>query len=75
MERVKVNQEVCIGCGACTAIASDVFSFNDDGLAETNDENNTIDKMDEELKNDVIDALEGCPTNAIYKEQEEQEEQ
>jgi ferredoxin len=69
MEKIKVNQEVCIGCGACTAIASEVFSFNDEGFAETNEEKNIIDTMDEELKNDVIDALEGCPTNAIYKEE------
>jgi len=71
MEKVKVNEDACIGCGACTAIASDVFSFNDDGLAETNEETNTIDTMEDDLKNDVMDALEGCPTNAIYKEETE----
>jgi ferredoxin len=71
MEKVKVNDDACIGCGACTAIASDVFSFNDDGLAEANEETNTIDTMEEDLKNDVMDALEGCPTNAIYKEEAE----
>lgn len=68
MEKVRVNEDACIGCGACAAIASDVFSFNDDGFAETSEENNVLDTMDEELKNDVMDALEGCPTNAIYKE-------
>lgn len=67
MEKVKVNEDACIGCGACTAIASDVFSFNDEGFAEANKDNNILDKMDESLKEDVIDALEGCPTNAIEK--------
>ena len=38
--------------------------------AEANEDNNTIDTMEEELKNDVMDALEGCPTNAIYKEED-----
>lgn len=69
MEKIKVNQEACIGCGACTAIASDVFSFNDDGYAETDPNNNILDNMDEDLKNDCMDALEGCPTSAIYKEE------
>lgn len=73
MEKVKVNQDVCIGCGACTAIASDVFAFNDDGFACANEEANTIDTMEEELKNDVMDALEGCPTNAIFIEEIEDE--
>ena len=68
MEKIKVDQEKCIGCGACTAIASEVFSFNDDGLAEANKEKNILDNMEEEVKNDCIDALEGCPVNAIYKE-------
>lgn len=71
MKKVKVNKDVCIGCGACTAIASDVFSFDEDNLAKANEKNNDIDKMDDETKNDVMDALEGCPTSAIVIEEEE----
>ena len=71
MKKVKVNKDVCIRCGACTAIASDVFSFDEDNLAKANEENNDIDKMDNETKNDVMDALEGCPTSAIVIEEEE----
>ncbi len=67
MEKVRVNQDACIGCGACTAIASEVFSFNDEGFAEANEDNNILDEMDNELKESVIDALEGCPTSAIEK--------
>ena len=69
MKKIKVDKDKCIGCGACTAIAGDVFSFNDEGYAETDENNNIIDTMDEELKNDCIDALEGCPVDAIYKEE------
>lgn len=65
--RVKVNQEACIGCGACQAIAPSVFEFNEEGYAETKEETNLLDTMDEELKEDVIDALEGCPTSAIVE--------
>lgn len=68
MEKVKVDQEKCIGCGACTAIASEVFSFDEEGFAKTEEDNNILDNMSEELKNDVLDALDGCPTSAIYKE-------
>ncbi len=69
MEIIKVNKDVCIGCGACTAIAPDTFKFNDDGYAYSDNENNILDNMEEENKNDCLDALEGCPTNAIYKEE------
>ena len=69
--KVKVNQEACIGCGACQAIAPSVFEFNDEGYAETKEESNVLDTMDEELQDDVMDALEGCPTGAIVKEEQE----
>lgn len=73
MEKVRVNEDLCIGCGACTAIAGEVFSFNEKGFVHTNEEKNTIESMDEDLKNDVMDALSGCPTSAIYKEKIEEE--
>ena len=37
--------------------------------ADTDNSNNVLDSMDESLKNDCIDALEGCPVDAIYKEE------
>lgn len=74
MKKVKVNQELCIGCGACQAIAESVFQLNDEGFAETKKESNTVDTMEEELKNDVMDALEGCPTSAIFMEEQEEKE-
>ena len=39
--KAKVNKDACIGCGSCTAIASDVFEFEDDGLAVAKNENIT----------------------------------
>lgn len=62
--KAKVNKDVCIGCGACTTIASDVFEFDDDGLAHAIKEDIT-----EEEKDDVIDASESCPTGAIEVEE------
>ena len=56
MEKVKLNQDMCIGCGACVATCPDVFDFGDDGLAEV---------INDEVNDDVKMASEGCPTEAI----------
>jgi ferredoxin len=64
--KVRVNKDACIGCGACQAIAPDVFEINDEGYAEV-----IVEVVPEELENDVIDAIEGCPTAAIEEIKEE----
>ena len=65
--QVKVNKDLCIGCGACQAIAPDVFEIEDDGLA-----NAYKPEVEDSQKEDVIDALEGCPTSAIEEVKESQ---
>lgn len=67
-----VKKDTCIGCGACTTIANGVFQIGDDGLAETinpEDVENKIKEVNEEDKNDVIDAAESCPVGAIEVEE------
>lgn len=64
MKKVIVNSN-CIGCGACTCIAKEVFTFNEEGYATTIENNNIVDNMEDELKEQVTDALEGCPVSAI----------
>ncbi len=68
--KVKVNPDVCIGCGACQAIAPDVFEINDDGIAQEISE-----EVKEEFVEDATDAKEGCPVNAIYDPEDVVEEQ
>ena len=63
MKKVIVNEN-CIGCGACTNF-TDVFHFNEEGYATTDKEKNIIDTMDDETKENVTDALENCPVDAI----------
>ena len=66
--KAKVNKDVCIGCGACTAIAQNIFEIGDDGLAETiNPENTEIKEKNipDSDKDDVLDAADGCPVGAI----------
>ena len=33
MSKLCVNEEQCIGCGACVAIDAEHFDFNDNGLS------------------------------------------
>lgn len=58
--KLEVNQDVCIGCGACQAICPEVFEIGDDGLAKT-----IVDVIDEDNEEAAIDAKEGCPVSAI----------
>jgi len=60
--KVKVNEEECIGCGACVSLCPEVFDFNDEGYATAKEE-----EISEELTQKVIDALESCPVDAIKR--------
>lgn len=72
--KAKVNKDICIGCGACTVIANNIFEIGDDGLAEAigpyvgEDEVEKANKVkeipNEEFEN-VKDASESCPVSAI----------
>lgn len=62
----RVNQEACIACGACGAIAPEVYDFNDDGLAYCLlDSNKGKTSIPNETEDDALEAFEGCPTEAI----------
>jgi len=63
--KLKVDKDLCIGCGACQAVAPEVFEIEDDGLATT-----IVDEIPEDSKEDAIDAKEGCPTSAIDEVEE-----
>lgn len=68
--KVKVNQDACIGCGACEAICPEVFVLNDEGLSEVKEEKKNA-NLDDELKEKVQDAIDSCPTSAISEVEEE----
>lgn len=70
MKKVKVLKDVCIGCGACQAICSEVYEIGDDGLAEV-----ILEEIPENLEEDAIDALENCPTSAIVEVEEQNKEE
>lgn len=59
MKKVDLIKDRCIGCGACTMVAPENFTFGDDGLAEM---------ISSEATNEAIEASETCPVSAIIVE-------
>lgn len=57
MAKINVNDS-CIGCGACTSVAPDVFELNDEGLASV---------IGDDLDT-AKEAAECCPVEAIEVE-------
>jgi ferredoxin len=49
--KLKVDKDLCIGCGACQAVCPEVFEIEDDGLATT-----IVDEIKEDNVEDAIDA-------------------
>jgi len=62
--KVKVNQEACIGCGACAAICDSVFELNDEGVSTAK-----VNEVEADKAQDVRDAADACPTGAIEVEE------
>lgn len=58
--KFKVDENSCIGCGACASICEDLFEITDDGYAVAKDK-----EINDEIKQDAINAMESCPTGAI----------
>lgn len=58
MKKISVAKDLCIGCGACAAIAPENFNFDDDGKS------NVISNENIESQS-VVNAIESCPTSAI----------
>ena len=63
--KIKVNEEACIGCGACFAAAEEIFEMTDAGLSHVK-----VDVVPEDKKEKAINAMEGCPTSAIVEEKD-----
>ena len=64
---IRIDQDKCLRWGMCTGIAMDVFNFDDEGNIEVNEE-----KVNEENKDSIEDAINSCPVGAISKDEEEE---
>ena len=58
-----VDQNVCISCGLCEGVCSDVFSL-DTGVAEAIEG-----EVSAELEDAIREACDGCPVQAISIEE------
>lgn len=61
---VYIDQDECIGCGACVDSCPDVFRMNDDNVAEVY---NPEGASEEEIQ----EAIDSCPVECIHWEDEE----
>ena len=55
--RVEIESESCIGCGSCTALATNTFIVNDDLIVELTGEFDAVE--------DLMAAADACPVFAI----------
>jgi ferredoxin len=60
--KVKVDEETCVGCGACVDICPEVFEMDED-VAVTK-----IEDVPADLQDSCNEAAEACPVEAIIVE-------
>ncbi|HOB91113.1 MAG: ferredoxin [Bacillota bacterium] len=61
--KATVDKDLCISCGLCIQTCPDVFDWDDDDKAVAIDE-----EVPEEFEDEVYEAADGCPTDAISVE-------
>ncbi len=59
IEEIKVDQNACVGCGACTVIAPEAFEINSRSVSQTKSQ--ALDTGEEVL----LKAAQACPVKAI----------
>ena len=57
--KFEVDQDLCIGCGACEETCPEVFELPDDTSRVK------LDPVPEALQASALEAEEGCPVDAI----------
>jgi len=57
--KIKVDEELCTGCGLCSDNCSEVFELTDD-IAQV-----VVDEIPPEHEDCVRDAVDDCPVEAI----------
>lgn len=58
-----VDKGICIGCGICPSVCSDIYEMEDDGKAVAKNMD-----IPDSLMDDAKDAEAQCPVNAISLE-------
>jgi len=65
VKKIKVDQNTCIGCGACVASCPNTFAFNDDMKAYV-----ITDSKECGGNDDCQSCIDMCPTESITEEDE-----
>ena len=63
MAKLSIDQEKCIRCGSCEAIAPEVFALDEDFKGKVKIENPTSEQMEK-----VKEAIDNCVPGAIKLE-------
>jgi len=61
--KVKVDENLCTGCGLCVDVCPEVFEIGDDVSTAK------VDNIPSELEEKVREAAESCPVEAIIIEE------
>lgn len=65
MRVAKVNEDLCISCGACVSMC-EIFKFGDKDVAQA-----VKNPVPADLEDEAMDAASACPTGAITIDEEE----
>ena len=61
--KIKVNAEACVGCGAYTGVAEDLFEIGDAGVSTCK-----VAEIPADKEQEARDAMDTCPTGAIVED-------
>ena len=62
-DKIKIDREICIGCGLCAALAEKTFKIDNEGKS-------VVKHKTGDSKENISSAANSCPVNAIKISQE-----
>lgn len=58
---LKVDKDICTGCGSCVIIAPNTFDFDEDGKSEIINERGDTDEL-------IQESIDTCPVSCISRD-------